>query len=163
MARFVYTIALSSGNSRLEGIPVYGFAPGDQDPGDPNFKAQTAQDVRDNVWHAAGARSLTLAVPYPEVYKYFKPKTQYESLTIYPNDKPDDPYNSISDTYTFESIGIGNSRPMDFGTFSVSAKEMQWIYDFGVKNLKNKYGTDAPGVAAMYRPFAVTVGFDQLR
>ncbi|HXJ88485.1 MAG TPA: hypothetical protein VMS18_16815 [Candidatus Binatia bacterium] len=163
MPSFVYTITLASGSSKFEGIPVFGFAPVDQDPGDPSFRAQSAHDVRDIVWQAAGARGMTLAVPYPEVYKYFNPKTQYETLTIYPNDKPDDQFNSISETYTFDSIVVGTNSPMDFGTFKVSPREMQWIYSFGVKNLKNKYGTDVPGVAAMFRPFAVKLGFDQLR
>ena len=163
MPGFVYTIALSSGSSRFEGIPVFGFAPVDQDPGNDNFRAKSPQDVRNIVFQAAGARGLTLAVPYPEVYKYFNPKTQYETLTIFPNDKPDDQFNTIADTYTFDSIVVGSAAPMDFGTFKVSPREMQWIYSFGVKNLKNKYGTDVPGVTAMFRPFAVRVGFDQLR
>ena len=163
MPNFVYTIALGSGNTRIEGISVYGFAPVDQDPGLPNYRAHTAQDVRGIVWQAAGARGLTLAVPYPEVYKYFNPKTQYETLTIFPNDKPDEQFNTTGDTYTFDSIVVGTSTPMDFGTFKVSPREMLWIYSFGVKNLKNKYGTDVPGVTAMFRPFAVRVGFDQLR
>ena len=163
MSNFVYTIALTAGNSRLEGIPVYGFAPLERDPGDDFYKAQSKQQVKDIVNQAAGARGLTLAVPYPEVARYFQPKTRYESLTIFPNDKPEDQYNTISDTYTFDSIGIGASRPMDFGTFKVSSREMQWIYAFGVKNLKNRWGNDVPGVAAMYRPFAVNLMFAQLR
>jgi hypothetical protein len=163
MPNFVYTIALGSGNTRIEGIPVFGFAPVDQDPGNPYYRAQSAHDVRNIVWQADGARGLTLAVPYPEVYKFFNPKTQYETLTIFPNDKPDEQFNTIGDTYTFESIVVGASTPMDFGTFKVSPRELQWIYSFGVKNLKNKYGTDVPGVIAMVRPFAVKVGFDQLR
>lgn len=163
MPSFVYTITLASGSSRFEGIPVFGFAPVEQDPGNPNYKAQSAHEVRDIVWQAAGARGMTLAVPYPEVYKYFNPKTQYESLTIFPNDKPEDQFNTTADTFTFDSIVVGASTPMDFGTFKVSPREMQWIYSFGVKNLKNKYGTDVPGVTAMFRPFAVKLGFDQLR
>jgi hypothetical protein len=162
MPNFVYTITLASGSTRFEGIPVYGFAPVDQDPGGPSYKAQNMHDVRDIVWQAAGARGLTLAVPYPEVYKYFNPQTQYESLTIFPNDKPDDQFNTVG-TFTFDSIVIGASTPMDFGTFKVSPRELQWIYSFGVKNLKNRYGTDVPGVIAMVRPFAVKVAFDQLR
>lgn len=163
MPNFVYTITLESGRSKLEGIPVYGFAPIERNPGDAYYKAQSALDVKNIVGQAAGARGLTLAVPYPEVYKYFNPKTQYATLTIFPNDKPEDQFNSIADTYTFDSIVVGDSRPMDFGTFKVSSREMQWVYAFGVKNLKNRYGTDVPGVAAMYRPFAVNLGFDQLR
>ena len=162
MATFVYTLTLVSGGSKLEGIPMYGFAPVDQDPADPNFKAQSAHEVRDIVWQSAGARGMALAVPYPEVYKYFNPKTKYDTLTILPNDKPDDQFNVTGDTYSFDSIVIGDSRPMDWGTFKVSQKELEWIYAFGVKNLKNKYGTDTPGVAAMYRPFAVKLGFNQL-
>jgi hypothetical protein len=163
MPNFVYTISLISGRSKLEGIPVYGFAPGDEDPGIRLYKAQSAADVQSIVYQAAGARGLTLAVPYPETYTYFQPKSRYDSLTIFPNDKPDDQFNSLTDTYTFDSIGIGESKPMAFGTFNVSQKELNWIYDFGVKNLKNRWRTDVPGVAAMYRPFAVNLMFDQLR
>ena len=163
MPNFVYTIALGSGSTRIEGIPVFAFAPVDQDPGLPNYRAQSAHDVRGIVWQAAGARGLTLAVPYPEVYKYFNPTTQYETLTIFPNDKPDEQFNTSGDAYTFDSIVVGTSKPMDFGTFKVSPREMLWIYSFGVKNLKNKYETDVPGVTAMFRPFAVKLAFDQLR
>jgi len=163
MPNFVYTITLISGTSKMEGIPVYGFAPGDQDPSDPGNKAQSAVEVKNNVYRVAGNRAMTLAVPYPETYKYFQPKTHYDTLTIFPNDKPEEQFNSISDTYTFDSVYIGDSKPMDFGTFNISPREMMWVYAFGVKNLKNKYGTDVPGVVAMYRPFAVNLAFDQLR
>lgn len=163
MPNFVYTITLVSGKTKLEGIPVYGFAPGAEDPGLRMYKAQSAAEVQQIVFQAAGARGLTLAVPYPETYTYFQPNTRYDSLTIFPNDKSDEAFNSLANTYTFDTVGIGETKPMAFGTFSVSQKELNWIYDFGVKNLKNKWGTDRPGVAAMYRPFAVNLDFSELR
>jgi hypothetical protein len=102
---------------------------------------------------------LTLAVPC-RVYKFFNPDS-IRNLTIFPNDKPTS-NSTPSATLTFESIVVSASTPMDFGTFKVS-REIAVDRLFQVKNLKNKYGTDVPGVIAMVRPFAVKVGFDQLR
>ena len=90
MANFVYTMTLASGNSKLEGTTVYGFAPLELDPTAPHYKAQSALDVQNDVQNivlqASGAPGLTLAVPYAEVYKYFIPRfipTQYHALTIF--------------------------------------------------------------------------------
>ena len=75
MANFVYTMTLASGNSKLEGTPIYGFAPLEPDPAAPHYKAQSALDVQNIVLQASGTPGLTLAVPSAEVYKYFFPKT----------------------------------------------------------------------------------------
>ncbi len=83
MPNFVYTMTLASGNSKLEGTPVYGFAPLELDPADPYYKAQSALDAQNIVFQASGTPELTVAVPCPEVYKYFIPKTQFDSLTIF--------------------------------------------------------------------------------
>jgi hypothetical protein len=163
MANFVYTIKLESEGTVMEGIPVFGIAPLERDPSDDAYKAKNAQQVRNIVWQAAGARGITLAVPYPGVARFFLPRTRYETLTLFPNDKPDDAFNSLPDTYTFDRVNVGHNKPMDFQTFSVSGLELKWIYSYGVKNLKNKYGTDVPSVMAMVRPFAVSIGFDKLR
>ena len=91
MPNFVYTMTLASGNSKLVGTPVDGFAPLELDSAATHYKAQSALDVQNNVQNivlqASGTPGLTLAVPSAEVYKYFIPcfipKTQYDSLTIF--------------------------------------------------------------------------------